>query len=154
MARSIFGVDRYDTGVVKLNGTAVRFRTPREALAAGLAYLPENRQHEGLILPFSVAGNVSLPVLRELSKAGWLSRRKEQALAGEQVAKLGVRTPGTMTPVQHLSGGNQQKVLVGKLLVTRPQVLILDEPTRGVDVGAKAEIHRLIGDSPGKEWPC
>ena len=84
VARSIFGVDRYDTGVVKLNGTAVRFRTPREALAAGLAYLPENRQHEGLILPFSVAGNVSLPVLRELSKAGWLCAARSRRSPGSR----------------------------------------------------------------------
>lgn len=145
VARAIFGIDRYDTGVVKFNGKEVRFRSPKEALAAGLAYLPEDRQHEGLILPFSVASNVSLAVLRELSKAGWLSRRGERVLAEEQVKRLAVRTPGTETRVQHLSGGNQQKVLVGKFLVTRPQVLILDEPTRGVDVGAKAEIHRLIG---------
>lgn len=146
VARAIFGVDPYDAGVVKLEGKPVRFRSPKEALAAGVAYLPEDRQHEGLILPFSVAGNVSLAVLRELSRAGWLLRRRERALAQEQVRRLAVRTPGTDTPVQQLSGGNQQKVLVGKFLVTRPKVLILDEPTRGVDVGAKAEIHRLIGE--------
>jgi ABC-type sugar transport system, ATPase component len=144
VAQAIFGIERFHTGAIRFKGKSVAFRSPREALAAGIAYLPEDRQHQGLILPFPVSGNITLSILGEISRSGWLLRRKEQAMAKEQVERLGVRTPGISTPVQHLSGGNQQKVLVGKLLVTRPEVLILDEPTRGVDVGAKAEIHRLI----------
>lgn len=145
VARAIFGIDPYDAGTVWLDGTRARFRSPREALNSGVAYLPEDRQHQGLVLPFPITHNISLTILREISNVGWLRREAENDLAGRQVDRLQVRTPGISTPVQHLSGGNQQKVLVGKFLVSKPRVLILDEPTRGVDVGAKAEIHRLIG---------
>lgn len=146
VARAIFGIDKLDTGTLRLEGKEVRFRSPREALDAGVAYLPEDRQRQGLILPLPVAHNLSLVILNELSRSGWLQREREEELAAAQVERLGVKGPGLRAPVQSLSGGNQQKVLVGKFLVARPRLLILDEPTRGVDVGAKAEIHRLILD--------
>ncbi|MBO8141192.1 MAG: sugar ABC transporter ATP-binding protein [Firmicutes bacterium] len=146
VARALFGIDSFERGTVKLNGQAVRFRSPREALRAGLAYLPEDRQHQGLIQALTVAQNMTLTILGELSRGGWLDRRREQELARRQVERLQVKTPSVNSAVQNLSGGNQQKVLVGKFLIARPKVLILDEPTRGVDVGAKAEIHRLIVD--------
>src|SRR5690606_23745059 len=98
------------------------------------------------ILPMPVAHNISLTILDQLSRAGWLDRRREREIAQEQVRRLRVKANSVTQAAKSLSGGNQQKVLVGKFLVTRPQVLILDEPTRGVDVGAKAEIHRLIGE--------
>lgn len=146
VARAVFGIDPFERGTIRLFGRPVRFRSPREALRHGLAYLPEDRQHQGLILPMSVAHNISLTVLDQLSRAGWLHRRRERELAQEQVQRLRVKANSVSQPAQSLSGGNQQKVLVGKFLVTQPKVLILDEPTRGVDVGAKAEIHRLIGE--------
>lgn len=146
VARAIFGIDRLDSGILRIRGKELRFRSPREALDAGVAYLPEDRQRQGLILPLPVAHNLSLVVLRELARRGWLLRQREQQLAQAQVERLGVKGPGIDAPARSLSGGNQQKVLVGKFLAARPELLILDEPTRGVDVGAKAEIHRLIVD--------
>lgn len=146
VARAIFGIDSFDHGTVRVDGQAVSIRSPRDAMAAGLAYLPEDRQHQGLVLPLSVAHNLTLPILREITRLGWIQSRAEQAIAQHQVRRLQVKTESVDKPVEQLSGGNQQKVLVGKYLLTRPKVLILDEPTRGVDVGAKAEIHRLIGE--------
>ena len=146
VARAVFGIDPFERGTIRLFGRPVRFRSPREALRQGLAYLPEDRQHQGLILPMPVAHNISLTILDQLSRAGWLDRCREREIAQEQVRRLRVKANSVTQAAKSLSGGNQQKVLVGKFLVTRPQVLILDEPTRGVDVGAKAEIHRLIGE--------
>ena len=146
VARAIFGIDRLDSGVLRIRGKQVRFRSPREALDAGVAYLPEDRQRQGLILTLPVVHNLSLVILRELTRRGWLLRQRERELAESQARQLGVKGPGLDAPVRSLSGGNQQKVLVGKFLAARPELLILDEPTRGVDVGAKAEIHRLIVD--------
>lgn len=146
VARAVFGIDDYEGGAVTLDGRPLKFSTPRQALESGLAYLPEDRQHQGLVLPMAVSHNISLTVLQQLSQAGWLKREAERRLADEQVRRLQVRTTGVSALVENLSGGNQQKVLVSKFLVTRPRVLILDEPSRGVDVGAKAEIHRLIGE--------
>lgn len=150
VARAIFGIDAFDSGTVRFEGREVRFRSPREALDAGVAYLPEDRQRHGLILPLPVTQNLSLVVLRELARWGWLLRERERELAAAQAERLGVRGPGLSAPVRSLSGGNQQKVLVGKFLAARPKLLLLDEPTRGVDVGAKAEIHRLIMDFAGR----
>ncbi|BAS26412.1 sugar ABC transporter ATP-binding protein [Limnochorda pilosa] len=146
VARAIFGVDPPDRGTVRVDGQPVRMRSPREALQAGLAYLPEDRQHQGLVLPLSVAQNITLSILREVTRLGWLRTGAEEAIAGRLVERLQVKTDRVAQPVEQLSGGNQQKVLVGKYLVTHPKVLILDEPTRGVDIGAKAEIHRLMGE--------
>ncbi|MCG0238286.1 MAG: sugar ABC transporter ATP-binding protein [Firmicutes bacterium] len=144
LARAILGLDPVDRGSVTGLGRPVPPGNPRAALAAGLVYVPEDRKRQGLFLNRSVRENLSLASLGRLGRLGWISPRAERELAGRWVRELGVRTPSLEIQVATLSGGNQQKVLFGRWLATDPQVLILDEPTRGVDVGAKAEIYRLI----------
>ncbi|MBK0418682.1 sugar ABC transporter ATP-binding protein [Leucobacter sp. CSA1] len=146
VARAIFGLDRAQAGTVRVDGAEVRARTPGKGLASGIAYVPEDRKRDGIVPSASIKDNISLPVLGRLSAGGWISRGKEQRLAKEQVAALGVSPPVIDRPVDTLSGGNQQKVVIAKWLAARPRVLILDEPTRGVDVGAKADIHEIIGE--------
>ncbi len=145
VAKAIFGIDRADGGTVKLDGRLARFTSPRAAVRAGLAYVPEDRQNHGLILPLPIAANVSLPLLREMARGGVLRPRRERTLAEDYGHRLLLRARSVRQPARDLSGGNQQKVVLSKWLATRPRVLILDEPTRGIDVGAKAEVHRLIG---------
>lgn len=144
VCRAILGMLRPTAGRVEIDGKAVRVRHPRHALSLGLAYLPEDRQHEGLLMPMSIVANAALPVLSRLSKLGWIDRRAEAQQAEKQVMRVQTRYRSLGQPVQELSGGNQQKVVLAKTLLGAPRVLILDEPTRGVDVGAKAEVHRLI----------
>jgi ABC-type sugar transport system ATPase subunit len=110
----------------------------------GLALVPEDRQHEGLVLPMGVGANLSLAMLPSLTRAGVIDRTEERELAERQVTDLSIKTAGLEVAAETLSGGNQQKVVLGKWLARRPRVLILDEPTRGVDVGAKAQLHRRI----------
>ena len=144
VARAIFGVDRRDSGRVTVDGCAVPPGNVRAALAAGLALAPEDRQQLGLVLPLSVRANLTLAILRLLTRLGLLSGRRERAVVEPLLRELRIRTAGADAPAWSLSGGNQQKLLLAKWLATQPRVLILDEPTRGVDVGAKAEVHRLI----------
>jgi rhamnose transport system ATP-binding protein len=115
-------------------------------VAHGIAYVPEDRRRHGVILEMSVADNTTLAVLRSISSWGWLDFGAEARLAAEYVDRLGVKTPSVTVPTGSLSGGNQQKVALARWLATAPRVLVLDEPTQGIDVGAKAEIHRLMGD--------
>ena len=140
VARALFGIDPFDSGTVTLEGKPVR-RDPRGAVEQGLALLPEDRGRQGLVLPFSIRQNLSLP---SLNFGGWLRPRQEDALSKEFIEKLDIRPPLASLSSSALSGGNQQKIVMGKWLATRPKLLILDEPTQGVDVGAKAEIHRTI----------
>jgi ABC-type sugar transport system ATPase subunit len=144
MARSIFGVDAYDSGEVLVAGAPLRGSSVRRAVKAGLALVPEDRRHMGLILPMSVAENLVITVLRRLSRFFFRSMRREKDLVKRLVGDLDVRAAGTDVAAETLSGGNQQKLVLGKWMGTSPRMLILDEPTRGVDVGAKAEVHRLI----------
>jgi len=144
LARAIFGEDSYDTGEVLLEGSPVRFRSPADALRAGVAMVPEDRTTLALFLEHSVRANMSMAVLPRLRTRGFVSRRAERVLANDYVGRLRVTTPDIETPVRALSGGNQQKTVLARWLATKPKVLILDEPTHGVDVGAKAEIHELI----------
>ena len=146
LAHAIFGIDPPDRGRVLVGGREVRISHPGRAIKMGITYIPEDRQRQGLILPFPVRANLSLVILRQLSRLGFIDGPAEEAVAREFVSRLDIRTPGTDTVVGTLSGGNQQKVVVGKGLASGPRVLIMDEPTRGIDVGAKAEIHRLVGD--------
>jgi rhamnose transport system ATP-binding protein len=131
---------------VRVAGREFNPRSPAEAIAAGLAYLPEDRRRHGVVLDLPVASNLTLAALDTVSRAGWLDAEAERATATRLVDALAVKTASLDTPVRLLSGGNQQKVALGRWLVRVPDVLVLDEPTQGVDVGAKAEIHRLIGD--------
>ncbi len=144
IARAIFGIDIYDQGRVFVSGNLVPAGSVPAAVRAGLAMVPEDRQHEGLILPMTVAQNISLVVLRRLTRWGILRRHPESVLVDQQIQSLMIRTDGRNVPAGTLSGGNQQKLVLAKWLVSNPRVLLLDEPTRGVDIGAKTEIHSLI----------
>jgi len=146
VARAIFGIDRLDAGQVYVAERPVHFTSPRAAVKAGLAYVPEDRQGQGLVLPLPIAHNVTLPLLREMAPGGFLRPARERRLAEEYGNRLRLRARSVRQPARDLSGGNQQKVVLSKWLATRPRVLILDEPTRGIDVGAKAEVHRLMGE--------
>ncbi len=144
LARAIFGADRPDTGRVELDGQPLRIRRPRDAVRAGIAMLPESRKDQGLLMRRSIMENIALPHLGTLSTAGVVSRRKEHRDVGRIAQRVDVRGGRLSSRVSSLSGGNQQKVLFGKWLLRRPRLLIADEPTRGVDVGAKLGIHELI----------
>jgi ABC-type sugar transport system ATPase subunit len=146
VARVLFGLDRADSGEVFLDGKRVRFHTPSEALRAGIAYVPEDRHLDGLVAGFSIAENMTLPILPRLFPRLFMHRTKERDLASGYSERLRIRSTGVDELVEALSGGNQQKVVIAKWLATKPRVLILDEPTRGVDIGAKVEVHRIISD--------
>jgi ribose transport system ATP-binding protein len=145
MLTTLFGVTPAVGGAMKIGGTVVAPRSPIDAIRAGLALVPEDRKQQGLVLEMAVRENASLPSLRRQAKAGaFLDRAGEREISAECVRKLNVKTPGDRQVVQYLSGGNQQKVVIGKWLAMSPRVLLLDEPTRGIDVGAKQEIYRLM----------
>jgi len=144
VARAIFGITRPTAGSIRIEGREVTIRNPKEAMSEGLALVPEDRQHHGLLMPVSVADNACLAILRSLARAGWVNRSEIESRSKEYVGKLRIALRDVHQPVRDLSGGNQQKVVLSKWLMTQPKVLILDEPTRGVDVGAKAEVHRLM----------
>jgi ABC-type sugar transport system ATPase subunit len=142
--RAIFGIDNKDSGEIYINGKKVEIRSTVDALKHGMGLVPENRKEEGLVLGMSVRGNVSLAELKKISKYDFINKKKEEELAEKYINELKVRTPSQEQLVQNLSGGNQQKVVISKWMATNPDILILDEPTRGVDVGAKKEIHMLM----------
>ncbi len=144
VARAIFGIDEYDSGQVLVNGRLLAGDCVRASLKAGLALVPEDRQHEGLILPMSIRSNVSLAVLRMLRRFGCISSVREKRIVETQLSNLKVKCDGMQRPASTLSGGNQQKLVLGKWLASQPRILILDEPTRGIDVGAKVQFHELI----------
>jgi ABC-type sugar transport system ATPase subunit len=144
LARALFGIDRMDAGEVVLNGRRVRISSPRQAIDLGLGFVTEDRKLHGLVLGMTVRENASLASLPKLSRVGFLSFSRERQVAQDYVRQLDIRTPGIEQEVVNLSGGNQQKIVLAKWLATRPRVLILDEPTRGIDVGAKAEVHALM----------
>lgn len=144
LARALFGIDRYDSGQVFVADQPLPRHSVGASLRAGIALVPEDRQQEGLILPMSIMANVSLAVLPRLRRWGWISPQREMALVRQQLANLQVKYSRPAAPAATLSGGNQQKLVLGKWLASQPRLLILDEPTRGVDVGAKAQFHQLI----------
>jgi rhamnose transport system ATP-binding protein len=146
LARILFGLTPADTGQIVLRGKRVTIDSPQRAIELGIAYLPEDRRRHGVILDLPVAANTSLAVLKQLSAGFRLNVTRERALAQTMVTRLAVKTPSIDTPVGQLSGGNQQKVAVARWLATEPTLLILDEPTQGIDIGAKAEIHRLMSE--------
>jgi len=150
VARVLFGIDRADGGEIRIGKELVHISSPEEAMRYGLAYVPEDRRQQGLIMDFSIAANMTLPILRQLSRLGVVDRQRERAIATSYSQQLNVRSAGIDQLVKALSGGNQQKVVLAKWLVTNPSILILDEPTRGIDVGAKAEVHRIISDLASK----
>ena len=146
LARVIFGLTPADAGQVFLRGRPARISSPARAVALGIAYVPEDRRHHGVVLDMSVAANTTLATLRAVSTLGILDSGRERRVAADFVRRLVVKAASIDDPVGNLSGGNQQKVALARWLAADPSVLILDEPTQGVDVGAKAEIHRLMGE--------
>jgi L-arabinose transport system ATP-binding protein len=144
LAKAIFGAVPIDSGTVELAGVPQKFKGPRDAIEAGIGFAPEDRKTEALLLDLSVQENISISVLRRLCRLRVIRKRAEAALAGDLSKRLRVKTPSLAQPVSSLSGGNQQKVVLARWLAADPKVLILDEPTRGIDVGAKAEIYTLI----------
>jgi rhamnose transport system ATP-binding protein len=144
LARTVFGLTPNDEGEILVRGARVRIRSPRDAIARGIAYVPEDRRRHGVVLEMPVAQNITLAALDNLSRFGALDVRREREVAMDYTRRLGVKTPSLGTLVSALSGGNQQKVALSRWLVMRPSILILDEPTQGIDVGAKAEVHELM----------
>ncbi len=144
LAQGIFGIRPPPAGEIRLAGKTVRIQSPSDARRHGIAYVPEDRASQGLIRPMRLAENVSLAVLRELARGPFVDRAAERALAEDSIRRFAIRASGPEQVVAKLSGGNQQKVVLAKWLASRPEVLIMDEPTRGIDIGAKSEIHRLM----------
>lgn len=145
LLETLFGLHpRQTRGAVRMEGATVKIRSPQDAIQAGIALAPEDRKAQGLILKMSVGANASLSALPACERFGLIHPKKEQNLVGNFVRRLQIKTPSLRQPIQNLSGGNQQKVVLAKWLSTQPKVLLLDEPTRGVDVNAKKEIYRLI----------
>ena len=146
VVRAVFGIDARDAGEVRVRGTALRGGSPRAAMAAGMALVPEDRRQQGLVLDASIARNATATRLRKLARFGFLFGGAERREAKTWTARLQTRYASLDDPVGRLSGGNQQKVVLAKWLSTGPRVLIVDEPTRGIDVATKAEVHRLMSD--------
>jgi ABC-type sugar transport system ATPase subunit len=142
---ALFGLAPADTGEIRVAGRPVRIRHPRDAYRAGIALVTEDRQASGVVPPLSVGANLTLANLRDYCRAGWIQSRREGRVVAEQIRRFAIRVADPRQRIRQLSGGNQQKVVLARALLTRPRVLLLDEPTRGIDVGAKAEIHALIG---------
>jgi ribose transport system ATP-binding protein len=147
VARAVFGADPYDTGQIFIKGQPVQIKHPREAVQHGIAYLSEDRKRYGLALGLDVETNTVLASMRRfVNGIGWVNTAKTRKVAQGYVNSLTIKTPGLAQRVKNLSGGNQQKVIIGKWLTADTDILIFDEPTRGIDVGAKSEIYRLLND--------
>jgi rhamnose transport system ATP-binding protein len=144
LARTIFGLTPADAGEIRVRGQRVRITCPADAIAHGIAYVPEDRRRHGVVLEMPVSENVTLAALGNLTRFGVLDFRRERELATDYTRRLGVKTASIRSLVSTLSGGNQQKVALSRWLLTKPAVLVLDEPTQGIDVGAKSEIHELM----------
>jgi rhamnose transport system ATP-binding protein len=146
LAETLFGLTPADSGMIRVAGSAVTIRKPSDAIAAGIAYVPEDRRKHGVVGELPVRANATLAILNRICRGSLLQFADERTCADQWVAKLGVKTDGIDAPVSSLSGGNQQKVSMARWIATEPRVLILDEPTQGIDVGARAECHRIMCD--------
>lgn len=144
VTRLIFGADKLVKGEILMDGKPVKIHSPQTAVKLGIGFVPEDRKLHGAVLSMSIQDNISLPIIKRISKTGFMDFKKEEEIAKEQFDALRIKAPTMRQLVQNLSGGNQQKVVVAKWLASRCRILILDEPTRGVDVGAKQELYKLI----------
>lgn len=144
IVRAIYGADKAKQKEIRIDGETVNITCPQDGKKYGMAFVPEDRKQQGLVLPFSVEANISMANLPKVKKGVFLSRGKERQMAQRQIEELLIKTSSAQTPVVELSGGNQQKCIIGRWLETSPRILILDEPTRGIDVGAKYEIYMLM----------
>ena len=144
LAETLFGIHRATSGEINISGESVKIQSPQHAIRWGMGFVPEDRKLQGLFLNMAVRENINMSNMGQVSNFGFVSRGHANEMARDYVEKLDIRTPGLRQKVGNLSGGNQQKVVIARWLTLAPQVLILDEPTRGVDVGAKAEIHSLM----------
>ena len=144
VARAIFGADRLDSGGLYIDGKKKKIKCPEDAIAAGIGFVTEDRKKQGLVLQMSVAKNVSLSKLGQFIKLGKIDLKKEETSTREYINKLKIKTPSTKAMVRNLSGGNQQKVVLAKWLLSQSRIFIFDEPTRGIDVGAKVEVYNLM----------
>ncbi|MDR2191629.1 MAG: sugar ABC transporter ATP-binding protein [Endomicrobium sp.] len=146
IAEMIFAIKPKSAGEIKLNGTELSCKIPRDAIDKEIALVPEDRKKHGVLLSFTIRENIAMPILKKLSKLFVINKTKERAAAEKYCLELKIKTPTIEQAVKNLSGGNQQKVVLAKWLATQPKLIILDEPTRGIDVGAKYEIYKLIND--------
>ena len=146
LMQSVFGLTRAESGRIELDRTPIRPRHPADAIAQRIAYVPEDRQHQGTIPSLSISSNITLASLAQFTRHGWVDGERLTRTAGEWAQRLQVKYANLEQPLSELSGGNQQKVVLAKWLLTAPRVLILDEPTKGIDVGSKAAVHALMGE--------
>lgn len=144
--RLIFGADKMESGEIRVEGRTVHITQPEDAIELGIGLCPEDRKEQGIIAPRSIANNVTLAILKQLSPKGFFDFKKEEEIAAQSVADLKIKTPSIEKPIGELSGGNQQKVILARWLASHPKILILDEPTKGIDVGSKSEIYQIICD--------
>ncbi len=146
VARAIFGIDRWDAGAVRVHGRPLPPGSPTAAMAAGIGLVPEDRRQQGLLMDFSIERNIALASLDDVRRFGLIPRGAERKFSADWALRLQLKYGRLTNPVWTLSGGNQQKVVLAKWLARKPRLLIVDEPTRGIDVGTKAEVHRLLSD--------
>ena len=146
VSQAIFGVALADEGTIEIEGQSVRISNPGQAMQHGLALVPEDRQHHGLVPPMDITDNITLPRLAHFTTRGWLNVKDTNAAAYQAATQMQVKATTVWQKARELSGGNQQKVVLAKWLSTNPRILILDEPTRGIDIGTKAEVHHLMSD--------
>jgi rhamnose transport system ATP-binding protein len=144
VARAIFGIDRYDAGSVRISGRALKRGSPTAAMRAGVGFVPEDRRQHGLVMDMSIARNIALTSMRALRRGGLISAGRERSFGIDWAKRLHVKYSRVGNPVSSLSGGNQQKVVLAKWLARSPKLLIVDEPTRGIDIGTKTDVHNLI----------
>ena len=146
LVRAIYGADKPDCGTLTVNGKTAKINTPLDAMKLGMAYLPEDRKKDGIIADLSVRENIIIALQAKRGMFKLMSRKEMEEAADKYIEMLQIKTASRETPIKSLSGGNQQKVIIGRWLLTNPEYLILDEPTRGIDIGTKTEIQKLVLD--------